>query len=86
MTYWARDSIVGKVFALQAGGPEFKPQSPFKERWVWWHVLKISAPGKRKWRQADPAVAGHRLHGVFQAREGLSHIKMADEQCLGNNT
>lgn len=60
------------MLALQARGPEFKPQSPFKERWVWWHVLTISAPGKRKWRQADPGVAGQRLHGVFQAREGLS--------------
>lgn len=31
MTYWARESIVGKVLALQAAGPEFKPQSPFRK-------------------------------------------------------
>lgn len=31
----AEDGSVGKVLALNEEGPEFEPQNPPKESWVW---------------------------------------------------
>lgn len=32
----------GKVLALQAWGPEFKPQNPCEKPETWWRILVIS--------------------------------------------
>lgn len=48
----------GKALALQAQGPEFKPQKACK-RLAWWQVVVI--PTMERWRQEDPggSLASH---------------------------
>lgn len=73
MTYLARESTVGKVLALQAGGPSSSPRV-LKKAGCGGKGLQTSAAGGREEQARRTASQPACLYGKYQARGTLSQM------------